>query len=436
MKTVVIVAPHYLPCYLPSVHRSRLWTYYLKEFGWKPVILTTDPAYYESPVAEELMDLAADDVQVIRTKALPTKPLRLVGDIGYRSMWWYRKALLQMAAQRGYDFLHFTVPAFTPALLGPGLYARTGIPYGIDYIDPWIKETPSGHRFPSKHWFAEMLGRISEPYAVKRARLITGINRAYFESVLNRHPHLREDAVSVGMPYGGSERDYEALQRRPREPFLFRERDMINVVYAGALVPKAFGVLDRLLQAVRQLKEGRPDLSARLRIHFVGTGLYDHDATRGHTVTPFIEKQGVEDIVSEMPSRISYMDSLNHLRASAGILVIGSTEKHYSPSKIYQSVMSRRPVLALLHEESTAAPTLRASNAGRVICFNESELPDPAHVAAEMIRFVEECANYDANRVNWEAFKSVSARETTRLLAEGMDQALELEKEIKARAPR
>jgi hypothetical protein len=338
-----------------------------------------------------------------------------------------------LAAERRYDFLHFTVPAFTPSLLGPGLYARTGIPYGIDYIDPWVHETPSNHRFPSKHWLAERLGAWSEPYAVKNVRLITGINRAYFESVLKRHPRLRKEAVSVGMPYGGSNRDYDALQRRPREPFLFREPDKLNIVYAGALVPKAFGVLERLLIAVRKLKDTRPDLAARLRIHFVGTGLYDYDPTRGHTVTPFIQRHGVEDIVSEMPSRISYLDSLNHLQASAGILVIGSTEKHYSPSKIYQSVMSRRPVLAFLHEESTAAPTLRASNAGPVICFNEKELPDPSHVADVLSRFLEDCAGYDAGRVNWEAFKSVSARESTRLLAEGLDQALVLEEELKNR---
>ena len=39
------------------MHRSRLWTYHLREFGWRPIILTTDPKYYECHVSDELLEL-------------------------------------------------------------------------------------------------------------------------------------------------------------------------------------------------------------------------------------------------------------------------------------------------------------------------------------------------------------------------------------------
>jgi hypothetical protein len=424
LRTVVLVAAHFIPGFLPAVHRSRLWAYHLEEFGWKPIILTTDPKHYECQISDDMLALLPEGLEVVRTRALPTKPIRLVGDIGFRSLWWYRQALAKLAREGRIDFLHFTVPAYSPALLGPGFTKRTGIPYGIDYIDPWIPETPRVDRVLSKHWFVQRLNRVLEPIAVSRARLITGINRAYFESVFKRHPYLLTQAESAGMPYGGSERDYEALDRRPRPPFLFKDERCTHLIYAGALLPKAFAVADRLLQAVAELKKRDPALAKMLRVHFVGTGTCESDPTRGHTVQPFIEKYSLQDMVSEMPSRIGYLDVLNHLKSSRGILVIGSTEKHYSPSKIYQSVMSGRPVFALLHEESTAAPVLQESRAGRVVTFREDALPEIPDLVSALREFLQFAETYNPADADWEAFRSVSAKESARVLAGALDRAL------------
>ncbi len=206
MKTVIIVAPHFLPSFLASVHRARLWAYHLQEFGWKPIILTTNPSYYECQLDWELLDLLPDDLEVV--------------------------------------------------ILGPRVERTLGIPYGLDYIDPWVPETPTGDRFLSKAWIANGMSHFLEPVAVRRARLITGINDAYFASVLSRNPKLRARVVTAGMPYGCSERDFEALQKKPRETFLFDPDDgKIHVIYAGAMLPKAYNVLERLFSALVLLRQ-------------------------------------------------------------------------------------------------------------------------------------------------------------------------------------
>lgn len=424
-RTVLLVAPHFIPSFLPSVHRARLWSYHLKEFGWKPIILTTDPAYYECQVSREMEALLPPDLEIIRTRAIPTRPIRFVGDIGIRSLWWYWQALNQLEHLRKVNFVHFTVPAFTPALLGPGFYRKTGIPFGIDYIDPWIPESPQGLRFGSKHWLVEKMSHVLEPFALRNIRLITGINDAYFKSVLKRHPYLRGRVVTAGMPYGGSEKDYEALERSPRDPFLFKEKGPIHVLYAGALLPKAFGVLDRLLESVSVLQKEDQTLAKKLRIHFVGTGTMENNPLRGHTVQPYIDRHGVGALVRELPSRIGYLDVLNHLRESNGVLVIGSSEPHYSPSKIYQAVMSRRPVLALLHEQSTAAESLRESGAGTVISFTEKRLPDVKNLTQILKEFCREASIQTPKKIDGEAFQKVSARESSRVLAHALDKAVD-----------
>jgi len=70
MKTVLIVAPHFVPSFLPSVHRARLWSYYLPEFGWKPIILATHERHYECQIDPELFALLPDELEVIRTSAI------------------------------------------------------------------------------------------------------------------------------------------------------------------------------------------------------------------------------------------------------------------------------------------------------------------------------------------------------------------------------
>lgn len=433
MKTVVLIAPHFFPSFLPSVHRARLWSYHLAEFGWKPIVVTTDSRYYECQTDDELLTLLPDELQVVRTRAIPTKPIRLIGNLGYRSLWWYYQAVRKIAASEPVDFVHITCDSFPASLVGRPIDRFLGIPYGIDYQDPWIAETPVHHRPFSKAWLAQRSSAIMEPIALRRARLVTGINELYFASALRRNPHVLERAEAAGMPFGSSDRDFALLANHPRKTFIFEPADgKLHLLYAGALLPKAHGVLERLFGAVQLLLK-KPGWSDRLRIHFVGTGMHESDPTQGHTVLPYIDKWKLGGIVDEMPSRIKYIDVLNHLAASSAVLVIGSTEPHYSPSKIYQGVLSRRPVFALLHEDSSAVGVLRDSNAGEVTTFRPDALPDSAILADKLECFLTDF-HYDAGKVNWAAFDRESARESTRLFAAALDRALErdlLERQVK-----
>ncbi len=424
MKTVILVAPHFLPAFLPSVHRARLLAYDLPEFGWRPLILTTDPRYYECQLDWELLDLLPPDLEVVKTRAFPTKPIRVVGDIGLRSLPWYYSAVRELSAKQKIDFLHITIPSNMAALLGPRVERTLGIPYGIDYIDPWVPETPTGDRFFSKAWIVNGLSHFLEPIAVRRARLITGINEAYFASVLTRNPTLRERVVTAGMPYGGCDRDFDALRHRPRDTFLFNPNDgKAHVIYAGALLPKAVEVIDRLMRSLAVLRERNSNLAAKLRLHFVGTGSFEGDPLRGHGITPHVKRYALEEMVTETPNRIKYLDVLNHLEQSTGILVVGSTEEHYSPSKIYQGLMARRPVFALLHERSTAIETLRLNSAVEVFTFSADRLPDPSMLSVAFERFLtNQQPRPDA--IRHQAFDRISSRESSRILAKALDDVL------------
>ncbi len=376
-RTVAIVAPHFVPSNLAGVHRARLWSQYLPEFGWRPIIVTTDPRYYEEEPEPELLNLLPADLEVVRTKALRTKPLRVVGDIGIRAFAWHYRALARLAREHQIDFLHITIPSNFSACLGRLVHKRYGVPYGIDFVDPWVHDFPGSDQPLTKAWGSARLATVLEPWAVKDAALITGINSRYYEGMLQRNPEVRERAVLTAMPYGGSESDHNYARHHSRAASLFDvDAGKFNLIYAGAMLPQAYSVLDRILAALGLLRKQLPHFAERFHLHLVGTGKSPDD-TDGHNVLPDIQRHGLSDCVSEHPQRLKYLDVLSHLHAASGVLVLGSTEPHYSPSKIFPAVMSRRPVLAVLHEARSAVPILKDTNAAAVAPLHEGSLPDP-----------------------------------------------------------
>lgn len=420
---VALVAAHFVPSNLASVHRSRLWSLHLREFDWEPIIVTTHWDHYEEQIEKDLMELVPPDLKVIRTKSFGTRPIRLVGDLGVRAFRAHRRALCELAQSNGVDFVHITIPSNFSALLGRSVRRKTGVPYGIDYIDPWVHEFPGSRKLFTKAWASARLAEWLEPWAVRDASLITGINRRYFQGVLDRNPHLMRQAVLAEMPYGGSEADHDCVRRHPRPAKLFAAHaGKFNLIYAGAMLPQGYAVLERLLESLVLLRKRRSDLGKMFHLHFVGTGKSPNDP-QGFNIRPRIERHGLSDCVSETPLRMPYLDVLNHLHAASGILVMGSTEPHYSPSKVFQSVMSRRPVFALLHRDSTAVGVLQAARAGQLVTLTENALPDVAVLAVELGRFIFN-NNYSEGAVQWDALAKHSARESARVLAAALDEAM------------
>jgi hypothetical protein len=191
-----------------------LFAQHLPALGWEPVILTVDEKYYEEELDWELHKLLPASQRIVKVNAFKVGKPRLIGDIGLRAFFQLRKNALSLLQSEKFDFLYIPIPSFYIALLGPYLHKKTGIKYGIDYIDPWVHEFPGSKKLFSRHWFSTKLTRLLEPIAVKHAALITGVSEAYYLPVLDRNPHLKNQVVTESMPYGGEERDHEFIRRQ------------------------------------------------------------------------------------------------------------------------------------------------------------------------------------------------------------------------------
>jgi hypothetical protein len=422
MKNILIISPHYPPSNLAAVHRSRLFAQHLPSFGWKPIILTVHEKFYEEKLDWNLFDLIPNDQRIEKVKAfIITKP-RIIGDIGLRGFFQLRRRALEILKSEKIDFVYIPIPSFYIALIGPYLFKKTGVRYGIDYIDPWVHHFPGSEKLFSRHCFSTMLAKILEPIAVKHVSLITGVSEGYYNSVLDRNPHLKTHAETVAMPYGGEESDHlfvkaipDVGQQNSLIPFK-KDKNTFRFIYAGAMLPKAYKPLEEIFKSLSSsLHNDSQSPIQNLEFFFIGTL---------GTIEPFAKKYNLwGKVVFEYPERIPYLDVLKILSNADGIFILGSTEPHYTPSKLYQGVLSQKPVLAVLHQQSSAVGILNESGAGKVILMNgEEDLHSLSErFSSQLLNFLTWVKNYDYTIIQKDVFSLYSAKSVTAELANGLN---------------
>jgi hypothetical protein len=367
VKKILILYPHFPPSNLAGVHRPRLFAQHLPSFGWDPIILTVEEQYYEESPDYNLVKLLPPSLRIEKATAFPISSPRMIGDIGLRAFLQLYKKAKHIIQSELIDFLYIPIPSFYCALLGRWLHHSTGIKYGIDYIDPWVHFFPGSERFFSRHWFSTKVAQFLEPIAVKKASLITGVSAGYYEPMLSRNLHLKRQALCGAMPYGGEQADHDLLLQLNIQPYLFNKNiNKFQLIYAGAMLPKAYGLLEAIFKSI----QSNPQLFNQVEFHFIGTGKTTLDPN-GFNIKPLAEKYGLwHSVVFEYPKRIPYLDVLIHLRHADGVFILGSTEPHYTPSKAFQAVLSEKPILAVLHKDSSALNVLVESKSGMVFGFD------------------------------------------------------------------
>lgn len=423
LRKILIISPHYPPSNLAAVHRSRLFAQHLPAFGWTPIILTVAEDFYEEALDWNLYKLLPLGQQIEKVNALRITRPRLIGDIGLRGFFSLRKKALELVRKQGIDFVYIPVPSFYTSLLGPYLQKKTRVRYGIDYIDPWVHIFPGTDKTLSRHWWSTKLARFLEPLALRKASLVTGVAEGYYKGVISRNPGLVSRCLFGAMPYGGEEEDHRKVTALDRKPYLFaQKKGLTQLVYAGAMLPKAYEPLEALFRTISK----HPDIFQRMELHFIGTGRTPNDR-EGYTVRPVAEKHGLwQKNIFEYPARIPYLDVLVHLEAANGVFILGSTEPHYTPSKLYQAVLSRKPVWAILHQKSDAFGVLEIAGAGISLGISAENLEtiEPALVSSyrDYLAFSEA---FSFENVNKAAFEKYSAFEVTRTLAALLEKAMQ-----------
>jgi hypothetical protein len=426
VRRVAIIGADFVPSSLPPATRIRFFARHLPEFGWDPIILTTDPKYYDwnfDPTNEQLL---SPSLKVIRTRAFNSAWTRKIGigDVGMRSLWYHWRALQSLCRDRQVDLVFIPVPPSVPMVLGRLAHLKFGIPYVIDYIDPWVSEyywsVPKSER-PPKWPLAYAMARVLEPFAIKRVSQITGVSRGTTDSVIRRYSNLTS-AHGTEIPYGAEPTDFDYLQRNPRPNSVFDNNDgLFHISYVGACIPGMHPTVRAVFQALRLGIAREPEVFRRLRLHFVGTS-YARDLGVAR-LREIAREVGVAEYVNEITQRVPYLESLQIMLDSSALVLVGSDEPHYTASKVFPCLLARKPLLAVFHKESSVNEILDGSNSALVVNYSGGE-PPATQVEAIYTALLKLIHMNVAERTEVEPTGFLSARMMTRRLASTFDHVL------------
>jgi hypothetical protein len=382
-----MISPHFPPDSSAGTHRVRLLAPYLEQYGWTPTVLTVDPSYYEGALDSDLEELVPSALRVERSRAISADVSRIVGvgDLGLRSFGGLYVQARRLLSSEPHDAIYITVyPTYT-ALLGPLLKRRFNIPFVLDYQDPWVGSWGEmvgggeGGKVDAKSRLSRRIAMKLEPFAVRAADAITAVSIKTAQDVIARIPLDREVPL-VEIPIGGDQADFDAIRSTARSNSFFDATDgLFHLCCVGTLLPLGMETLSAFLSAVVELRNSRTDLYERLRVHFIGTS----NARTGNNpdrIMPRANKMGLSGVVSEHPTRVDYADAVNVQIQASALLLLGSSEHHYTASRLYPALLARRPLLGLYHRLSSVSKILAASGPGVHLVQFGDEDPAMSHV--------------------------------------------------------
>jgi glycosyltransferase involved in cell wall biosynthesis len=422
-----MVSPHFPPDSSAASHRVRLLAPHLEAAGWTPTVVTLERSAYESRLDPGLEALVPASLRVVRAGAWRASLTRRagLGDLGLRAFTGLRRTCRALLSRERFDALFITVYPVYPALLGAGLKAEFRVPFVLDYQDPWVGawgQSVGGGLGGAPDWksrASRRLGTWLEPKAVNAADAIVAVSQGTIDGIVERIPAAGRLPHGV-IPLGFEPDDFASLL--PALPIAshFNPADgLVHLCYVGTLLPTGVDTLRLLLGALARAR--RDDASAaRLRCHFLGTSNQSNSDT--YRVLPIAREYGVADVVTEVPGRLDYLDALSALTQASGILLLGSSERHYTASKLYPALMAKRPILALFHEASSVVSILRSAGSEpsvRVVTYGNGPTLDAqiGDVACHLRGLAANCV-YNAGDVAVERLGDWSARHLARLLAD------------------
>lgn len=423
------------------MQRVRLVLPYLKENDITAEVLSVEPAQVAAPLDAWLASGLPTEVPVHRVQALSLRWSCIpgLGTLGLRAANALQKAGDRLLAGGAFDLVYFSTTVFGIHSLGLRWKKKFGVPFTMDYQDPWVtnyyKEHPEiippGGKF--KYGMVDWLARRQEPRVLRQCAGITSVSPAYPKQLAARYPWL--NIVDVGyrnesglqrpastlllsavLPFPGDSRDFERALADHVSQTVFDPADgFLHWVYVGVCPPSMLFALRALFQALKNCQEENAGQLANVRLHFVGTSYAP--AGRGLSiVAPLAQEMGLASIVEERTDRIPFSEVLRCLADANALLVLGSDDPGYTASKIYPYLLAEKPLLAVFHEQSSVVRLIRNVGGGAVVSFDSQTSSEELAVRIQTQGF-DSCGRIRARPLDRIAFAPNTARHQASQLA-------------------
>lgn len=397
---------------------------YFQENGWEPLILAVD---HDRQTGIRDPTLCLSIPEGLHTRLAGAIPIEFTEWCGIRTVALRSHFYLRLVGSRmirGLDpkVVFFSTTMFPVMTLGRYWRRVHGVPYVLDFQDPWVSDdavtridqSDRGRKYHLDQWIARRL----EPFALRGASHVISVSPAYPRHLCSRYPWLGPDKFTV-LPFGAPKRDFELLDQLAIRQTAFSPNDgRRHWVYVGCVGDAMALTVRALFKALRLQVDAQPSLRSELHLHFIGTDYAPPERAR-KTVEPLAVEAGVADMVTEQTGRVPYFEALQCLVDADALIVLGSADPGYTASKLFPYVLARKPLLAVFHVESSVVEVLTRTGAGTVVPFTSLDTSDAIALRITASGWLKEPRMPETD---WTEFDPFTAREMTRRLCEVFDQ--------------
>ncbi|MFZ5669647.1 MAG: glycosyltransferase [Pseudomonadota bacterium] len=357
MRRVLVVSPNFPPNDTVDMHRVRMTVGRYAEHGWRPTVLRVAPGDTGRAIDEDLAATLPGGLEVVEVAAPRGRLAGLFGlnATGIRAWTALHRAGRRLLAEGRFDLVFVSTTEFPVMALGRAWKARFGVPYLLDFQDPWATFPASAApylRRGAKHRLMRAVHRRLEAWTLPRAGGLMAVSQGYVDLLQAAYPALA-DRPSAVSPFPYSEADFAVAAERGRAvDGLRRDDGGATCLFAGRIAPAMESSLASLFQAAAAGRRRRPEVFDRLWFVFVGTGY----APSGNpsVAMRLAAAAGMTDRVVEHPDRIRFLDAQKSMLDADMLLLLGSNDDGYIPSKLNQSLSLPKPLLCAAPRTSRA----------------------------------------------------------------------------------
>jgi glycosyltransferase involved in cell wall biosynthesis len=383
MKKVLIISYYWPPSGGIGVHRCLKFAKYLQEFGWEPVVYAPLDAQY--PYFDETnYQHVPENITVLRRKIFEPFDLfkkisgrkktdsanpvyvrdRKLSKIDNLAIWirgnffipdarcfWVKPSLRYLKKylkENPVDAIFTDGPPHTNTIIGCRLSQATGIPWLMDFQDPWTQVDyyemlKIGKRADKKHHRLEQ-----EAFATAKKTTIVS-------------PTWKKDLESIGA------KDVDVIVWGYDEDDFVNETittdDDFSIIHAGQLGYDRRP--DTFIKLLGDLKKEFPDFGDKLKLKFAGTVDY--------AIVEMIKNAGLED--NYMPLGNISRPAAIELTLKAQVLLlplnIADNAKGRIPGKLFENMRAKRPILCLGPTDSDVAGIITETNTGKAFAYDD-----------------------------------------------------------------
>jgi glycosyltransferase involved in cell wall biosynthesis len=320
----LLIAYYFPPSGLVGTVRVAKFAKYLKRLGWHTRVISVFTKYYQTINPHSIMDVAG--IPVSRTKRVP-QLIRLVNEEGLYWLPHLTARLVSVLRHWRPHIVLFTGGPFAHWLLTPFIRRLYGIPYILDFRDPWRLD-PYRRDKGMFSYLYRLMASVIEPIAIDNASYIVNVTEQATEMFKKKYPRFRQKFLTLHNGFDPEDLGGE----RPSVSF-----SRCDIAYVGAFGefrnPEPFFLAFRKLILEKALK---PD-----EIHFVWVGKHED----GPLET--ISRLGIRDYCALVGYK-PYLEALSYIRGSKACLLVSGNHPYEPTTKVFDYIALDKWIIALL----------------------------------------------------------------------------------------